>query len=213
MKLSILPVFALLVLTSATAEAKYMPPPAWDLMLGSDVIATGAIVNVAKDTYRLKVSTVLHGATLPGTTITIKRRHDWPCAVRDAPYAKGQKLLVFLAKTDTQGVWRTRSAGFEAELFVQGDTALWTSHELQKLPKASFRVPTRKGKRKVSGRALSIQAMTSTLADVHRCHKIKLDRKDFFSRAEARVTCTPKEHKRLQKSLLYRELSQALVSK
>ncbi len=213
MKSLALLVLPALLLASTSAEAKYMPPPAWDLLLGSDVVATGKITGLTKDTYTLRLSRVLHGASLPGQTLTIKKRHDWPCAVRQVPYAIGQDLMVMLAETDTQGVFRTRSAGFEAELFLRGDVVLWSGRAFDKLPNASFRVPVGKKSRKVEGREVSLTALAASLQNVRRCHKIKLRRESFFSSVKARVACPRKEHKALQKDPVYRDLSAGLLKK
>lgn len=109
---------ATLLLLPAGAAADYSPPPLNDLVLASDAIVVGEIVALGSDTFTLRVDEVVAGQ-VSSPRIEVERFVDWTCAARWAPYATGQRALIFLNARGPR--WQIRSAGGEGEMPLVGD--------------------------------------------------------------------------------------------
>ena len=112
---------ALWICAPSVTQAKYLPPPLYDLVGVSDLIVLGSISRVTPDTFFLEVEEVLKGSG-QASVVEIERFRDWACSSRWQPYAKGQKVVAFLARRE--GPYRLRSAGAEAEFPVRGRYAV-----------------------------------------------------------------------------------------
>lgn len=104
----------------------------WELAAYADVVATGEIVGLDDKTFEFQVGTAILGAEA-GATLRVNRFEDWTCHGRWAPYAEGQRLMVFLrrGKEDASQLF-VMGAGDEGELpFVGGDVVAENSHTFQ----------------------------------------------------------------------------------
>lgn len=106
----------MLVLAPSVVRADYSPPSLTDLVLASDAIVVGDVEGLSANTFRLRVSEVVHGP-IQSATIEVERFEDWTCAARWAPYAVGQHALLFLNRHE--GRWQIRSAGGEGEMPIE----------------------------------------------------------------------------------------------
>jgi hypothetical protein len=109
--------FFLFVVAINSAKAEYVPVKLFRMILGSDKIVYGEIVELDSLTYTLKIEQNLTGTE---NYIQIQRFYNWSCAWRWTEYQVGQKLFLFLA--NFQGTYRTISAGNEGELPIVADT-------------------------------------------------------------------------------------------
>jgi hypothetical protein len=101
-----------------SVKAEYVPVKLFRMILGSEKIVYGEIVELDSLTYTLKIEQNLTGST--ENYIKVQRFYDWPCAWRWTEYEIGQKLFLFLVKF--QGSYRTISAGNEGEMPIDSDT-------------------------------------------------------------------------------------------
>lgn len=131
------------VAAPSQALADFIPMQLFDLVATADIIATGEIVEVRKETFVLKVNEVFAGK--PGEKIEIVKFADWPCAWRWAPYEVGQEVLVFVESRD--GKLRFMGAGGECECPIVDDEVYcpfpcelkrWGKIGKHQLPKASL---------------------------------------------------------------------------
>ena len=114
MRYKILILFALFF--CSFIKAKYLPTPLWEMALTADKIVYGEITELHENDYTLKI---ISNATNDSGTIKIQRFKDWTCAARWTPYAKGQKVVVFLEKREN--VYHIMSGGGEGEMEVMNE--------------------------------------------------------------------------------------------
>ena len=110
-------IITFLLFFSLSVEAEYSPVKLFRMILGSEKIVYGEIVELDSLTYTLKIEQNLTGTE---NYIQIQRFYDWSCAWRWTEYQIGQKLFLFLV--NYQGTYRTISAGNEGELPIVADT-------------------------------------------------------------------------------------------
>lgn len=107
----------------------YTAPEFFEMVGGAEIIVSGQITALAKDTYQLKVDRRLAGK-YDSASIEIIRFNDWVCARRYAPYAVGQRLVAFINKDEywsaiwKRDVYRVMSAGGEGEFPIEGDVVI-----------------------------------------------------------------------------------------
>lgn len=84
----------------------------------ADLIVVGEITAVRANSVLLRVEEKVYG-TCSDSVITVARWKEWTCDVRFAPYEKGQRLLLLLAKDKDRYTPINASTG---ELPVQQDS-------------------------------------------------------------------------------------------
>lgn len=98
---------------SNLCKADYTPIPLDELILISDKIVVGEIVEVEAIYITIKVEESL---TNDWGFLKIRRFVDWTCAMRWTPYQTGQKLVFFLS--ESEGDYYPIGAGNEGEMPV-----------------------------------------------------------------------------------------------
>ncbi len=209
-----LPIVVLLTLLATPAWADYSPPPVWDMLFASDIVAAGRITKLDQDTYTLHITDHIRGASGVGQDVTIKRKQDWTCAVRDMPYQVGQTVLVMANRdTKTPAHFRTRSAGFEGELFMKGADVLWPVHLFPWLRKTNQKFTSHGANRSIPRGAMALSTLATAMARVQGCHQITLQRTNptgYRHSLQMKPTCSPRRHTTLSKDPLYQHLSKML---
>jgi hypothetical protein len=123
---------ALVMLAAAPAFADYSPPSIRMLVLGAEAIVEGTITNTIVGPqgghFILEVASVLAGPVAT-PEIEVVKFSNWTCAQRWAPYARGQRVLLFLAKGKT-AAWHILSAGGEGEMPIVGGKIITHYSEL-----------------------------------------------------------------------------------
>jgi hypothetical protein len=126
-------VLALVCMSAAWAPvAAYTRYLLWELAAYADVVATGEIVGLDDKTFEFQVAEAVVG-TEAGAKLQVKRFENWTCHGRWAPYAVGQRLMVFLQRSkDDASQLRVMGGGDEGELpFVEDDVVAENSHSFQ----------------------------------------------------------------------------------
>ncbi len=142
-RLRILTTGALLLLfcfaAPASALADYAPPPLYDMVTASDLVAVGTVKAISAKTYTFSVDAHIYGDPVSGD-ITVGRFEDWECATRWAPYKIGERLMLFADRTDRayahmehvpEGDFQLRGAGVEAEMPIVGLDIFIAYHDIQ----------------------------------------------------------------------------------
>jgi hypothetical protein len=105
------------LLPPTAARADFAPIPFGERITGAAVIAVGRIERLRPRDYDLRVESALAGAGAEaGRVLSVTRFSDWTCAARPRPYAEGERVLVFLEKSD--GAWASMGAGCEGEVLL-----------------------------------------------------------------------------------------------
>jgi hypothetical protein len=101
---------------AASAPVRYIRYKLHELAACADVVVAGEIAALQEETFDLTIEDTLVGGPLQGE-IRVKRFEDWTCAGRWTPYAKGQRVLLFLRRpTGGDGTYRILGAGGEGEM-------------------------------------------------------------------------------------------------
>jgi len=103
------------------AFADYEPTPLPKLIIESDIILEGEIINQDSLTFTIKILNWIKGDST-SKNITIEKFEDWNCANRITKYKIGQKEIVFLLQHKKTKKWITMGAGNEGELLIQNDS-------------------------------------------------------------------------------------------
>ncbi len=118
---------------SAASNAK---PPKYtayelsELAVLADIVVAGEIVKVENQTFVLRIEHKIVGEP-PQPTLQIQRFEDWACAQRWAPYAVGQRVVVFLSKPKRAGDFPViLSGGGEGEMSLNGTVVELRMYEL-----------------------------------------------------------------------------------
>jgi len=115
---SLIAAFAFIFIANSV-HADYESTPLPQLINKSDCIVLGRIKQVDKESFVVKIISILKGQ-LTDTLITIKKFQDWTCAQRFFPYSEGQMEVLFLKKPPGKE-FSIIGAGDEGEIFVFGD--------------------------------------------------------------------------------------------
>lgn len=101
----------------------------WQLAAYADVVAAGEIVAVDAETFEFRVDDAVLG-TQAGARLRVRRFENWTCHGRWAPYAEGQRLLVFLRESEKEpGRLRAIGGGNEGEMpLLGGDVVVENTH-------------------------------------------------------------------------------------
>ncbi len=111
-------------LVCATAYADYEPTPLPQLILESDLILEGEIIDQDSLTFTLRIIDWIKGDST-SRNITIEKFEDWTCANRIIKYEVGQKEIVFLLQHKKKKKWISMGAGNEGELLIQNDSIIY----------------------------------------------------------------------------------------
>jgi hypothetical protein len=110
----------------ANVQAEYTPPPLFDMIGCSDLVAMGKIQSLNRRTYTLRIEKVLVGDT-EKDVIEIVRFRDWVCSWRWAQYEVGQQIVVFADRDKRvsgelgRTIYSLRSGGCESEFPIEDD--------------------------------------------------------------------------------------------
>jgi hypothetical protein len=106
-----------LVILSGVANAMYIPPPLYVLIIKAESIVYGEIIEIDSVFFTFKIENSITGDT---GIIKIEKFKNWPCAFRWKDYEIGQKLFLFLKKYN--GNLRALGGGYEGELPIFQDS-------------------------------------------------------------------------------------------
>jgi len=111
---------ALMMIACSPAYGDYEPIPLHELVVRSDLLVRGTIIEVREKTFEVDVHEVIHGEA-NGKRIEVQRFVDWTGNARWTSYREGQELLLFLFKQrgDDGAVWRILGAGDEGEMPIE----------------------------------------------------------------------------------------------
>ena len=187
------PLLAALLLYVVPAMGDYSPPAFYDLVGASDVIAYGEITAVQERTFDLRVERWIAGAPKGATSLRIKRFDNWTCSFRWAPYAQGQRVLVFLRRDAASGAklgtpWVLRSAGGEGEmpLLPKGQVAL------RGVPVPGMKWgPIPVAGSAVHGAQVPLSTFVTVIERFRRCFALKLERNPWIRVTRVRTVCDP----------------------
>jgi hypothetical protein len=121
MRTVLIAIVACVLAVARGSEASFSMLEFSELVFGSQAIVIGRIERLRETDYDFRVEERIAGAP-DGETLCVQRFKDWSCAARDPAYAEGQRFLSFLSR-DKDG-WRTRGAGCEGDVFLEGGKAL-----------------------------------------------------------------------------------------
>jgi len=114
-------VILILLLVGHRALADYDPTSLPQLIIESDLILVGEIVNQDSLTFTLRITDWIKGDST-SRDIKIQKFEDWTCANRITKYQIGQKEIIFLVQDKKTKKWITMGAGNEGELLIQNDS-------------------------------------------------------------------------------------------
>ncbi|MDF1698326.1 MAG: hypothetical protein P1U56_20925 [Saprospiraceae bacterium] len=110
-------ILALLLFNQLHAKADYAPMALHELIIKSDKIVYGEIVELSSEHFKFKVKGSLTGDK---GVLKIRRFMDWTCASRWTKYETGQKLLLFLFSNNDK--LHIMGAGDEGELPISDNS-------------------------------------------------------------------------------------------
>lgn len=112
MKTVIALILSLILFSKTEAKKRFVP---YEIIIGSaDLVVEGEIVSVSNGFYRFKVNEFLKNNS--EDIITVEMFPEWTCDSRIVPATKGQKLLLFLSKSNHE--FYQIINGSTGELFV-----------------------------------------------------------------------------------------------
>jgi len=108
------------MLACGPTNADYEPMPLHELVVGSDLLVCGTIVEVQEETFQLKVLEVIRG-NAPPERIEVRQFVDWSGNARWMSYQPGQRVLLSLLKQEGDGdpSWQILGAGGEGEMPIE----------------------------------------------------------------------------------------------
>lgn len=169
-------------LMASRLDAKYLPPPLFDLLGGSDLVAVGTISEVRHRTFVLELETVAAGDT-QRTSAVIRKYEDWVCSSRWLPYRAGQRVVVFAETAEaTRDDFTLRSAGAEGEFPIVDGAVMVHGYRLEGLPEANL-----KG---LPAHAVPLDTFLDAVRGLQRCFLVEWDSNHWPS---ARQICPETE--------------------
>ncbi len=117
-----LALLAPILVSPAPAPApSYIPNNFAQMALVADLVVTGTIGQLSKDTFALSIDQVVAGELPKGVEdeLVVGRFQNWTCAWRWTPYASGQRVALFLRRlkrTGGKSPYGIMSAGGEGEM-------------------------------------------------------------------------------------------------
>ncbi len=141
-------------LCSSQADAKKHIWPFACVVHSADLIVVGEIIAVRAHSVLLRIEENVFG-TCADSVITVERWKEWTCDMRFAPYEKGQRLLLLLAKDKDRYAPINASTG---ELPVQQDSVSVRGNE-----------------------RFALGELTSAMRDVRRCFRLIAPYRPAFS--------------------------------
>ncbi|MCH7725444.1 MAG: hypothetical protein IH991_03020 [Planctomycetes bacterium] len=193
----------MLMLACGPTNADYEPIPLHELVVGSDLLVRGTIIEVREKTFEVEVLKVIRGRARP-KRIEVQRFVDWSGNARWTSYQAGQGVLLFLVKQEGNGgpSWQVLGAGGEGEMPIEGEFIYCHGTFIQGFKRhQGFAVQGGT----LNGYKFELTTFLSAIAGYHRCFKLKgplLQRPRILNR-----TCTEEaiENYRRQ-SALHRHL-------
>ena len=199
----------LALITPALAHADYIPPSNTELLLNSQLVAIGEIVEVHDKTYTLEIQEMLWGEHIKGEQVVITRKRDWACSMRAVSYKAGQRVLVMGNKSKTTSNHYTlQSAGHEGEALMSGDAVLWTSYAFGEVKPRNNEVKIGDIEAKIWASKLQLEAFSRAFASIKACYKTS-DPPATLSRAMlvGEFVCSEADYKRrLMESVVFQAL-------
>ena len=109
-------IFSILFISQLSLKAEFMPMAIQELIVKSEKIVYGEIVNLDSTHFEIKIEGSLTGDS---GTLRIRKFENWTCAWRWTEYKKGQNLLLFLHTWNNELV--SMGAGNEGELPINNN--------------------------------------------------------------------------------------------
>ena len=103
----------------------------------AEAIVIAEIVRVGADAFDARIVERLHGDAVE-ETISVQKSDFLPTEPRWAPYAAGQRLVLFLSKSADDGRWRNVGKSGEGELPVDAAYVYLTGHFVEGLSVERF---------------------------------------------------------------------------
>ena len=111
-------------LVSLKSYADYEPTPLPELVIDSELIIHGKIIDIDSETFTIDIIEKIKG-DFNNQIIQIQKFEDWECANRLPKYQIGQEELIFLIQHKETKEWIIMGAGIEEELFIQNDSVIY----------------------------------------------------------------------------------------
>lgn len=178
-------------------------------MLGADAIVQGTITNTIVGPqgghFILSIESVIAGP-ISTSEVEVEKFQDWTCAQRWAPYARGQRVLLFLGKSQ-KGGWYILSAGGEGEMPIV-DRHVFTSYsELALHPPSKHAVHGGTH----YGSQIELATLLNALAAARSCFSAKQSNDEYRRVESVRLVCDAKAKSAAEKSPLTAKLFTALA--
>ncbi len=111
---------AVLMLACGPSNVDYESAPLHELVVGSDLLVRGTIIEVREKTVEVKVLKVIRGSARP-KRIEVQRFVDWSGNARWTNYQAGQGVLLFLFKQEGDGgpSWQILGGGGKGEMPIE----------------------------------------------------------------------------------------------
>ncbi len=120
--------------SGADPAAEYDRYKLFELVACADVVVAGTISGLDGQYFTLEVERWIVGS-LAERSLRIRRFRNWTCAGRWTAYASGQRVAVFLGRTDTeQPAMEILGAGGEGEMPLLGSDVVVRGYEIRDVP-------------------------------------------------------------------------------
>lgn len=103
---------------AAAAENDLRPPNLARMLALSEAVAHGEVVNVAADAITIRIERTMKGA-IAASTVELERPERFDDMPRWAPYAAGEKLILFVTRHDEK--WRLAGPSGRGEFPIVND--------------------------------------------------------------------------------------------
>ena len=104
--------------------ADYEPTSLPQLIVESDLIVQGEIVDLDSASFNVKITEIIKGE-VSEKILHVNRFEDWTCSSRTPDYQIGQKEIIFLTHQSQSDKWMPMGAANEGEFQVENDSIVY----------------------------------------------------------------------------------------
>ena len=200
----------IILLLQFNLKAEFQPMTIHEMMIKSDKIVSGEIINLDSTHFELKIKKSLTG---DNGIIRIRKFENWTCAWRWTKYEKGQNLLVFVRKWNNE--YHSMGAGNEGELpiikdeiYINGLSLMYVNGDQNDWKNTEF---TFEGKQfdihegEFWGTKMTLSKFLNTTRYVRQCINFEYD--EYYRVFNWKFNCESEEMKnRTKTSLLFKAI-------